>query len=75
MLSGVAWMRSLERVWAAALLAAVLGGCASAHRPAAPGSSAPQAIVVHDLRSIDDLAAAFDRDRDHPRLVLLLSPT
>ena len=25
--------------------------------------------------SLDDLAAAFDRDRDYPRLVLLLSPT
>jgi hypothetical protein len=68
-------MNSRKRAWAAALLAAVLGGCAAAHRPAAPGAAAPQPIVVHDLRSLDDLAAAFDRDRGHPRLVLLLSPT
>ena len=68
-------MRSRKLTWAAALLAAVLGGCAAAHRPAAQGAAAPRPIVVHDLRGLDDLAAAFDRDRDHPRLVLLLSPT
>ena len=59
---------------AALVLAALLGVSCAAH----PRVTAPHAVqgpVVHDLRSLADLAAVFDQDRDHPRLVLLLSPT
>jgi hypothetical protein len=62
--------------WAAALaLAGALGaGCAT--RTAAPAAiPVVQGPVVHDLRSLADLATVFDQDRGHPRIVLLLSPT
>ena len=59
---------------AALLVSIALAGCAAHPRPAPPPSfSAPP--VVHDLASLRDLAARFDRDRAHPRVVLLLSPT
>jgi hypothetical protein len=65
-----AWLRSS----AALLLAGALAGCAAHARPAnAP--AAARTPVVHDLRTFADLTALFDRDRDHPRIVLLLSPT
>lgn len=58
----------------AVLIAALtLAGCAT-RTPPAPPAAAP-AFSLHDLAALDDLAAAFDRDRGHPRLVLLLSPT
>jgi hypothetical protein len=36
--------------------------------------SGPDASLT-DLTRIDQLEAAFNRDVDHPRLILLLSPT
>ncbi len=36
--------------------------------------SGPDASVT-DLKGIDQLQAAFNRDADRPRLILLLSPT
>jgi hypothetical protein len=51
------------------LAALALGGCAA--RTATP----PVPATLQDLAAVDDLAARFDRDRAHPRLVLLLSPT
>jgi hypothetical protein len=56
----------------AALLAASLAGCAARDRPAVVP---PAAAALQDLAGVDDLAARFDRDRAHPRIVLLLSPT
>jgi hypothetical protein len=36
----------------------------------------PGAVTgLHDLRGVDQLAAAFNRDTGKPRVVLLLSPT
>lgn len=66
-----AWLRSA----AALLLAGALAGCAAHTRPAAVPAEAARPPVVHDLRTLADLAEIFDRDRDHPRVVLLLSPT
>ena len=57
----------------AVLLAFALGGCAIHAAPVAPVEA--RVSSVHDLAALGDLAAAFDRDRAHPRLVLLLSPT
>jgi hypothetical protein len=31
--------------------------------------------TLRDLAGVDDLRALFERDRDKPRLILLLSPT
>jgi hypothetical protein len=59
---------------AALLVAGLLHGCAARSTPAAPAVASP-APVVHDLRTLADLSVPFDRDRDHPRIVLLLSPT
>jgi hypothetical protein len=60
-----------------ALWAACGAGCATG-----PGVKARPAVVpetlagrLRDLDTLRDLTAAFDRDRAHPRLVLLLSPT
>jgi hypothetical protein len=36
--------------------------------------AAPQP-TLHDISSVDQLEAAFERDAGKPRLVLLLSPT
>jgi len=55
------------------LLAVGLGGCAT-RTPIAPPAVARD-TSLHDLAALGDLTAAFDRDRGHPRLVLLLSPT
>ena len=67
-----AWLRSS----AALLLASVLAGCAShARPPATVPAEAARTPVVHDFRTLADLTARFDRDRAHPRIVLLLSPT
>ena len=55
----------------AALLAAFLAACAARDRHAASPPPAP----LHELKSVAELAERFDRDRDHPRVVLLLSPT
>jgi hypothetical protein len=65
-----AWLRSS----AVLLLAGALAGCAAHARQATAPVAAPTP-VVHDLRTLADLAARFDRDRNHPRIVLLLSPT
>ena len=65
-----AWLRSP----AALLLAGALAGCAAHARQANAPAAAPTP-VVHDLRTLADLTALFDRDREHPRIVLLLSPT
>jgi hypothetical protein len=64
------WPRALVGLALAAAL-----GCATHTRPAAPVAAPAPAGVVRDLRTVADLGAAFDRDRDHPRIVLLLSPT
>jgi hypothetical protein len=66
-----AWLRSL----AALLLATALADCAAQARPTTAPAAAAQPPVVHDLRTLADLTALFDRDREHPRVVLLLSPT
>jgi hypothetical protein len=66
-----AWLRSP----AALLLAGALAGCATHARPATVPAAAARPPVVHDLRTLADLTALFDRDRDHPRIVFLLSPT
>jgi hypothetical protein len=63
--------------WGAALVltASVAAGC-GAHVPGTrPARVAVPRPVVHDLRTLADLATVFDQDRDHPRIVLLLSPT
>ena len=65
------WPRSA----AALVLAGVLAGCVVHTRPPAPTATAAPSPIVHDLRTLADLTALFDRDRDHPRIVLLLSPT
>ncbi len=39
------------------------------------GTSAPAGGEVAELRSVDQVASAFEADRGKPRLVLLLSPT
>ena len=57
----------------AALVAALLGGCA-AHVPPPPPAEA-RGSELRELAALGDLTAAFDRDRAHPRVVLLLSPT
>ena len=65
------WSRHLT----ALLLAATLPGCSARPVPP-PGIAVAEASpVLRDLQSIDELAGIFDRDRDHPRVVLLLSPT
>jgi hypothetical protein len=49
-------------------------GCAGSDE----GDSTPTAAGgagLTDLRSVDDYAESFAADADHPRLVLLLSPT
>ena len=63
--------------WRAVVLASVLAsGCAAqTTRPPTPPAIVHAAPVVHDLRGMADLAAVFDKDRDQPRIVLLLSPT
>ena len=66
-----AWLRSSV----ALLLAYALAGCAAHARPATVPAEAARTPVVHDLRTLADLTAPFDGDRDHPRIVLLLSPT
>ncbi len=66
-----AWLRSA----AVLLLAGAVAGCAAHARPATVPAEATRPPVVHDLRTLADLTALFDRDRDHPRVVLLLSPT
>ncbi|HEY0783965.1 MAG TPA: hypothetical protein VGE98_16020 [Thermoanaerobaculia bacterium] len=60
----------MARVAAASALALALLACGGA-RESAPA----QAPKLTELHSIADLSAAFDRDAQHPRLVLLLSPT
>ena len=52
----------------------LLGGCAARPRPAAPAVEARDA-ALRDLQALSGLQSAFDRDRAHPRVVLLLSPT
>lgn len=66
-----AWLRSA----AALLLAVAVAGCAARARSTTPPAPAARPPVVHDLRTLADLTELFDRDRDHPRIVLLLSPT
>jgi hypothetical protein len=75
MLASVSVPRAWRRSAAALLLAGALAGCAAHARPAAAPTDAARPPVVHDLRTLADLAARFDRDRGHPRIVLLLSPT
>jgi len=69
------WPRAWLRSAAALFLACALAGCAAHARPGTVPAEAPRPPVVHDLRTLADLTARFDRDRDHPRIVLLLSPT
>ena len=58
----------------ACLAGAIAAGCATqTPRPSPPAIVAGP--VVQDLHSLADLATVFDQDRDHPRIVLLLSPT
>ena len=59
----------------ALLLAGMLAGCAQRVPPATARAEGAHAPVVHDLGQLEDLTAYFDRDREHPRIVLLLSPT
>ena len=59
----------------AILLAVALGGCAARTEPPAAVSAPAVAPALRDLQAISDLQSAFDRDRAHPRVVLLLSPT
>jgi hypothetical protein len=65
------WLRPA----AAVLLAAALAGCVARTQTASVPVVVSPAPVVHDLRTVADLATVFDRDRAHPRIVLLLSPT
>ena len=59
----------------ALFLAGVLGACAAQARPVATPAVHARSPVVHELGTLADLEASFDRDQEHPRLVLLLSPT
>jgi hypothetical protein len=63
----------VRAVLLAGALAASFAGCAVRERPSATPRF--RADAVHDLATLADLAARFDADRAHPRLVLLLSPT
>jgi hypothetical protein len=69
----------IARRWpriAALAVAGVVAACSASTRPpSAPATLSAPARRLHDLRSIDEIAAVFDRDRAHPRIVLLLSPT
>ena len=65
------WLRSAAPI----VLAVGMAACAARTVPPPVVPAAAPAPVVHDLAGIDGLAARFDRDRDHPRIVLLLSPT
>ncbi len=51
-------------LWVACVAASVLAQT--------PGPVAP---VLHDLKTIGDLASAFEHDRNTVRVLLLLSPT
>jgi hypothetical protein len=52
------------RPLAAPLLILSTLACAPGERP-----------TLHELRSVDELAVAFEADAGRPRLLLLLSPT
>ena len=57
---------------AVALVLLLAAPACAVRQPPAP---APPAAVLDELPAIDELRGAFDRDRAHPRIVLLLSPT
>jgi len=64
------------RIATALAVAGLLTACSAHTRPpTVTATAAEPAAVVHDLRSLADLETLFNRDRDHPRTVLLLSPT
>jgi hypothetical protein len=50
----------------------ITSGCAQPH--AGSVKPAPDAMLK-DLKSLDELRALFNKDKDAPRLILLLSPT
>jgi hypothetical protein len=58
-------------------LALALAGCGHAGRVALPWDrpAPPAGVTLRDLGSVDDLRQAFNQDRGHPRLLLLVSPT
>lgn len=58
---------------AAPALAVILAMVGAGLVPAQSGR--PQGSPLQDLRSLDDLREAFDRDAGKIRLILLLSPT
>jgi hypothetical protein len=61
-----------HRTWLVLLgLAALLGYTLWADAQRVPPS--PEQLA--DLANLDDLRSQFNRDAEHPRLILLLSPT
>jgi hypothetical protein len=67
--------RTWLRTAAPLVLAVAMAACSARTGTPPVAPAAAPAPVVHDLAAVADLAARFDRDRDHPRIVLLLSPT
>lgn len=53
-----------------ALLACLLFASCASERPATGPAPA-----LHNLTEVSQLKAAFNQDRGHPRLIVLLSPT
>ncbi|MBI2837373.1 MAG: hypothetical protein HYX75_03610 [Acidobacteria bacterium] len=62
-----------------ALACGILASCAIAvgagGLPSAGAVHGAPEAAMEDLQSIDELRAHFNKDKDAPRLILLLSPT
>jgi hypothetical protein len=69
--------RSSTPLWllGAAVIVLITSGAWTTWLARSNPSGSPAASSLRTLSGIDELKTAFNRDRSHPRLVLLLSPT
>ena len=57
------------------MFACLIGAAGSCGHPPAGAIEPAADTTLKDLQNLDELRALFNKDKDTPRLILLLSPT